>query len=60
MPRGVPSVGKSMRRNTIRIATSAIPLDTSLRIVMCSNEEYDDKLMMGEKSGETTEMYYCI
>ena len=60
MPRGVPSVGRLRRRITTCIATSAIPLDTSSKTVMFSNEEYDDKLMMGEKSGGTTEMCYYV
>ena len=57
MPRGVPSVGRLRRRITTGIAIGAIPLDISSKTVIFSNEEYDDKLMMGEKSGETTEMY---
>ena len=35
-------------------------LDISSKTVIVSNEEYDDKLMMGEKSGETTEMCYYV
>ena len=53
-------MGSLRRRITTCIAASAIPLDTSSKTVIVSNEEYDDKLMMGEKSEESAEICYYV